>query len=108
MATSDDVSRQLQEKLQSSASQAVKSMPYAAQGAASATKGIFSGICLLIRAPYLTTETVMTAVGKLNHNPKYSKSNISIRELEMNSDIKKMDDSLTKDVMKHFDSGCKK
>lgn len=108
MATSDDVSRQLQEKLQSGASQAVKSMPYAAQGAASAAKGIFSGICILIRAPYLTTETVMTVVGKLNHNPKYSKRNISIRELEMNSDIKKMDDSLTKDVMKHFDSGCKK
>lgn len=108
MSISDELSSQLQNKLKSGASQAARSAPYAGQEVFSAAKGVFSGICLLIRAPYLTAETVMTAAGRLNHNPKYSKRNISIRELEKNSDIRKMDESLTKDVMQYFDSGCKK
>ena len=41
-------------------------------------------------------------------NPKYYKNNISISELEKNSDIRQVDINLTKTEMKYFDKACRK
>ncbi len=115
MSVTDELSSRVMNKAEESASQVIKNLPNVpgkvirgGQMLASGTVKTVSGICLVISAPFLTAKAVMEAAGTLTHNPKYSKNNISIESLEKNSDIKKMDDGLTKDVMKYFDAGCKK
>lgn len=115
MSVSDDISSQLQNKMERGITQAVRGIPYlpntignAASGVKNIASGTVSGIALIIKAPVLSAKGVMAFVGRMEQNPKYSKQNISIAELEKNSDIKKVDEGITRDVMKHFDKSCKK
>lgn len=115
MSVSDDISRQIQNKAEQGITQAVRGLPYlpgtvgnAISGAGKAISGAASGIVLVIKAPVLTTKGVMAFVGRIGKNPKYSRQNISIEELEKNSDIKKIDEGITRDVMKYFDKSCRK
>lgn len=115
MSVSDDISSQVQNKIEQGITQAVRGLPYlpgtvgnAISGAGKAISGAASGIVLVIKAPVLTTKGVMAFVGCMGNNPKYSRQNISIEELEKNSDIKKIDEGITRDVMKYFDKSCQK
>ncbi len=105
MSVTDDISAQVMNK----AEEGIKAVPGMLKGS------VVSGIAIVFKAPAFTVHTTMNAVGKaskgfgrLAHNPKYFKNNVSIAELEKNSDIKKIDEGITKDVMKYFDSGCRK
>lgn len=115
MSVSDDISSQLQNKVEQGVTQAMRSLPYlpgtvgnAISGAKNTVSGAISGIVLVIKAPVLSAKGVMAFVGRMGQNPKYSKQNVTIEELEKNSDIKKVDEGITKDVMKYFDKSCRK
>lgn len=115
MSVSDDISSQLQNKAEQGITQAMRSLPYlpgtvgnAISGAGRTVSGAISGIVLVIKAPVLSAKGIMTFVGRMGQNPKYSKQNITIEELEKNSEIKKVDEGITKDVMKYFDKSCRK
>lgn len=115
LSISDETSSQLQNKVEQGITQAMRTLPYlpgtvgnTIAGAGRTISGAVSGIVMVIKAPVLTTKEIMSFVGRMRHNPKYSKQNISIEELEKNSDIKKVDEGITRDVMKHFDKSCQK
>lgn len=115
MSVSDDISSQLQNKAEQGITQAMRALPYlpntignVVSGTKSTVSGAVSGIVLVIKAPALSAKGIMTFVGRMGHNPKYSKQNIAIEELEKNSDIKKVDEGITRDVMKYFDKSCRK
>ena len=115
MSVSDDISSQLQNKVEQGVTQAMRSLPYlpgtvgnAISGAGRTVSGAVSGIVLIIKAPVLSAKGVMAFVGRMGQNPKYSKQNITIEELEKNSDIRKVEEGITRDVMKYFDKSCRK
>lgn len=108
MSVTDDISSQLMGKVGEGIRAAPGMTRSVLSGGKSLVSGMENGIVLVFKGGAFTTEKLMSIAGKLSHNPKYSKQNISIAELEKNSDIKKIDDAITKDVMKYFDSGCKK
>jgi len=104
MSATDDISAQLINKAENGIKTGARNI-----------KGIINGIVLVFKAPAFTCSAVMKATGKIvtgfgriTRNVKYSKQNISIMELEKNSDIRKIDEGITRDVMKYFDKGCKK
>lgn len=101
MSVTDDISSQLIGKV----GEGIRAAPGMAKGAlhgvSGVGKGVESGIVLVFKGSSFTADKIMSIAGKISHNPKYSKQNISIAELEKNSDIKKFDDSITKDVMKY-------
>lgn len=108
MSATDDISAQLINKVEDGIKAGARKIPGAA-------KGTVNGIVLVFKAPAFTCNAVMKATGKIvtgfgriAKNPKYFKNNISIEELGRNSDIRKIDETLTKDVMKYFDQGCKR
>lgn len=108
MSVTDDISSQLMGKVGEGIRAAPGMTKSVLSGGKSLISGVESGIVLVFKGGSFTADKVMSIAGKLSHNPKYSKRNISIAELEKNSDIKKIDEAVTKDVMKYFDSGCKK
>lgn len=115
MSVSDDISSQIQNKAEQRITQAMRTLPHlpntignTVSGTRNVISGAVSGIVMVIKAPVLTTKEVMAFTGRMSHNPKYSKQNITIEELEKNSDIKKVDEGLTRDVMKYFDKSCRK
>lgn len=111
MSVTDDISGQVFNKVES-APQLLQSGVSAVQGIASTGKkiagGTAAGIVLIFKAPKFTADILMKAVGKIIQNPKYFKHNVSISELEKNSDVRQLDNSLTKSEMKHFEKACKK
>lgn len=115
MSVSDDISSQIQNKAEQGITQAMRALPYApntignvVSGARSTVSGAISGIVLVIKAPVLSAKGVMAFVGRMGQNPKYSKQNVTIEELEKNSDIRKVEEGITRDVMKYFDKSCRK
>lgn len=108
MSVTDDISSQLMGKVGDRIRAAPGMTKNVLSEGKSLVSGMESGIVLVFKGGAFTTENLMSIAGKLSHNPKYSKQNISIAELEKNSDIKKIDDAIAKDVMKYFDAGCKK
>lgn len=108
MSVTDDISSQLMGKVEEGIRAAPGMAKGALHGAAGVGKGAEAGIVLVFKGGAFTADKIMSIAGKLSHNPKYSRQNISIAELEKNSDIKMVDDSITKDVMKYFDAGCKR
>lgn len=108
MSVTDDISSQLMGKVGDGIRAAPGMTKNVLSEGKSLVSGMESGIVLVFKGGAFTTEKLMSIAGKLSHNPKYSKQNISIAELEKNSDIKKIDDAIAKDVMKYFDTGCKK
>lgn len=112
MSVTDDISSQLFNKAENSIPQVFKKGTEAARGsvdiAKSAVSGTVSGIALIFKATEFTSQTIMRAVGRMQKNPKYYKNNVSITELEKNSDIRKIDTNLTKEEMKCFDKSCSK
>lgn len=108
MSVTDDVSSQIQNKAQEGISQAIQALPGALSGAKGVVSGTISGIAFIVQMPVLTTQGIMSIVANMSHNPKYSKQNISIAELGKREEIKKIDEGMTKDVMKPFDKSCRK
>lgn len=115
LSVSDDISNQIQNKAEQGITQAMRALPYVpntignvASGARSTVSGAISGIVLVIKAPALTAKGIMAFVGRMGQNPKYSKQNVTIEELEKNSDIRKVEEGVTRDVMKYFDKSCRK
>lgn len=108
MSVTDDVSSQIQNKAQEGISQAIQGLPNALSGAKDAVSGAVSGIVFIVRMPVLTAQGVMSIVKNMSHNPQYSKQNVSIAELGKRDEVKKIDENITRDVMKHFDKSCRK
>lgn len=115
MSVSDDISNQIQNKAEQGITQAMRALPYlpntignAVSGTRSVVSGSISGIVLVIKAPVLSAKGIMAFVGRMGQNPKYSKQNVTIEELEKNSEIKKVEEGITRDVMKYFDKSCRK
>lgn len=108
MSVSDDISSQLQNKMEQSITRAARTLPYLPNTIGNVAGGAVNGIALVIRAPVLSAQGVMTLAGRMGNNPKYSRQNISLEELGRNSDVKKVDEGITRDVMKYFDKNCKK
>lgn len=115
MSVSDDISSQIQNKAEQGITQAMRSLPYVpntignvVSGARNTVSGAISGIVLVIKAPVLSAKGIMAFVGRMGQNPKYSKQNVTIEELEKNSDIRKIEEGITRDVMKYFNKSCQK
>lgn len=115
-SVTDEVSSRLLDKAENEAqqllqngTQTVKSIVGGAMSlGSSAATGAVSGIALIFKATSFSSKTIMQAVGRMKHDPKYYKNNISIAELEKNSDIRQVDTNLTKEEMRYFDKSCKK
>lgn len=105
MSVTDDVSSQLMNKSQEGTSQAIKGLPDALSKASDKT---VSGIVIIIKMPFLTIQGVMAVVGQMSHNPRFSKQNLSMEELGKKAEVKKIDEGITRDVMKSFDKSCRK
>ncbi|MGN0364913.1 MAG: PcfB family protein [Suilimivivens sp.] len=116
MSITDDVSSQMLNKAETelpqalrSGTEAIKNLAQISKSALStATTGTVTGIALVFKASSFSTKFIMQAVGRMKHNPKYYKNNISIAELEKNSEIRQVDSNLTKEEMKYFEKSCKK
>lgn len=112
MSLTDDISSQLLNKAEGGIPQLLRTGSEVARNGVDMTKsaasGAKAGVVLIIKSPFLTAEVIMKVVGRFSHNPRFSNRNISIQELEKNSDIKKVDTPITKEAMKHFDKSCKK
>lgn len=70
------------------------------------------GICLILgKGVSFTTKNVMKAVNekalKETGDIKYSRRNVSIEQLSKSGTVKKIEDTITGDVMRHFDAACK-
>lgn len=112
MSITDEVYGQFTNKIESGASEIIRSVPGTANEAVDLSKKIIqegvAGIALVFKAPVFTAEYIMKAIGKITNDPQYASQNISIEELSKNSDIKQIDAAMTKDKMRHFDKACKK
>lgn len=76
------------------------------------TGKMLKGICLIMgKGVNFTTENVMKAVKEKalqkTGDIKYSRRNVSIAELSKSGYVKRVDEKVTADVMKHFDAECK-
>lgn len=112
MSITDDISSRLINKAENSVPQLIRTSSEVARTSVEITKSAastaVSGIALVFKASEFTSKTIMQAVGRMQNNPKYYKNNISITDLEKNSDIRKIDTNLTKEEMKCFDKSCSK
>lgn len=77
-----------------------------------AGKVAVKGIVLIISGVELTRENVMNAVKDValtaTKDLKYSNRNLDISELKDKGTVRKIDESITQDVMYFFDKNCKK
>lgn len=92
--------------------QAIANMISAAEKGVKAGGKAIKGICLILgKGVSFTTENVMKAVNekalKRTGDIKYSSRNVSIDELSKSGFVKRIDDAVTADVMRHFDKACK-
>lgn len=105
---SDDITSKAFDK----APQTVKEIAKGADVGIKTTEKAFKGICLILgKGVGFTTENVMNAVKekalKKTGDIKYSRRNISIKQLSSSGTVKRIDDAVTGDVMRHFDTACK-
>lgn len=77
-----------------------------------AGKATVKGIALIISGVELTRENIMEAVKNValtaTRDLKYSNRNLDISELKRLGTVRKIDESITHDVMYFFDKNCKK
>ena len=114
MSLTDDIVGQLMNKTENELPRLLKNGALAARTFTEGSKNVMkttvsstvSGIALVFKASQFTSKTIMQATGQMLKNPKYYKNNISISELEKNSDIRQVDINLTKTEMKYFDKAC--
>ena len=108
----DEVSNEIVGKAERLAPHLIRAVPGMVKGTGTAIKAVASvpvaGIALVFKASKFTSKTIMQATGQMLQNPKYYKNNISISELEKNSDIRQVDVNLTKNEMRYFEKSCKK
>lgn len=75
-------------------------------------KTVFSGIAMIFKGGKFTTEAVMSQIGNMmaNHNGKveYGKNSIAMADLYNSGQITRLDDSISKDVMRYFNRHCNK
>lgn len=105
---SDDITSKAFDK----APQTVKGFAKGADVSIRATGKAIKGICLILgKGVSFTTENVMKAVNekalKETGDIKYSRRNVSIEQLSKSGTVKKIEDAITSDVMRHFDAACK-
>lgn len=101
MSLTDEVSNELVDKVERASPHIIRAVP-------GMVKVPVAGIALVFKASKFTSETIMQATGRMLRNPQYYKNNISISELEKNSDIRQVDVNLTKAEMRYFEKSCKK
>lgn len=105
---SDDITSKTFDK----APQTAKEFAKGADVSIRATGKALKGICLILgKGVGFTTKNVMNAVKekalKETGDIKYSRRNINIKQLSQSGTVKKIDDTITGDVMRHFDAACK-
>jgi len=105
---SDDITSRAFDK----APQMAKDLAKGADVSVRATGKAIKGICLILgKGVGFTTENVMNAVNekalKKTGDIKYSRRNINIKQLSKAGTVKKIEDTITGDVMRHFDAACK-
>ncbi len=105
---SDDITSKTFDK----APQTAKELAKGADVSIRATGKALKGICLILgKGVGFTTKNVMNAVKekalKETGDIKYSRRNINIKQLSQSGTVKKIDDTITGDVMRHFDAACK-
>lgn len=112
MSISDDISSQMINKVGETVPQLMKTGTKMVKDISVGTKevisGVPAGIVLVFKGAKFTGESIMNAIGRISNNPKYYTQNISIAELEKNSDIKQIDAKLTKKEMQFLNESCKK
>ena len=105
---SDDIASKTLDK----APQTAKMLAKGADTGIRTTGKAIKGICLILgKGVGFTTKNVMNAVKeqalKKTGDIKYSRRNINIKQLSQSGTVKKIDDAITGDVMRHFDAACK-
>lgn len=105
---SDDITSRAFDK----APQTAKEFAKGADVSFRATGKAIKGICLVLgKGVGFTTKNVMNAVKekalKETGDIKYSRRNINIKQLSQSGTVKRIDDAITSDVMRHFDAACK-
>lgn len=105
---SDDIASKTLDK----APQTAKMLAKGADTGIRTTGKAIKGICLILgKGVGFTTKSVMNAVKekalKETGDIKYSRRNINIKQLSQSGTVKKIDDAITSDVMRHFDAACK-
>lgn len=77
-----------------------------------AAKAAASGIVMIFKGGKFTTEAVMSQIGNMmaNHNGKveYGKNSVAMEDLYNSGQVTRLDDSISKDVMKYFNKHCNK
>lgn len=101
MSLTDEANNEIVNKVERVAPYVIRAVPVM-------VKVPVNGIALVFKASKFTSKTIMQATGQMLRNPKYYKNNISISELEKNSDIRQVDVNLTKNEMHYFEKSCNK
>ena len=70
-----------------------------------------SGVVIILRRPFLTANTVMKSIGDMmannNGRVEYSKNNVDMGKLYESGGVSRLDEAISKDVMKYFNKYCK-
>ncbi len=73
-------------------------------------KKLFSGIVLVFKGGKFTADTVMTKIGNMMANKsgavEHAKNSISMADLYSAGKVTRLDDTISKDVMKYFNRHC--
>lgn len=113
MSLTDEAMASMVNKTSSAVKGAGRAAPPVAVAGAKGLKTGVKGICLILgKGIGFTEKSVMAAIKEVaflsTKNIKYSSKNIKISNFQNNPDIKVVSESVTADVMKHFDKYCKK
>lgn len=108
----DDLMAKAAEKAADKGPQAIANMLDGAGKGVKTGGKVLKGICLMLgKGVNFTTENVMNAINEKvlqkTGDIRFSRRNVSIDELSKSGFVKKIDDAVTADVMRHFDKACK-
>lgn len=108
----DDLMAKAAEKAADKGPQAIANMLDGAGKGVKNGERVLKGICLMLgKGVNFTTENVMNAINEKvlqkTGDIRFSRRNVSINELSKSGFVKKIDDAVTADVMRHFDKACK-
>lgn len=108
----DDISNKVPEHSVKAVENSAKAVLTATKASEKTLKTTVKGICLLIKGGAFSAKGIMKAVKavlfKKTGNIEFSKRNVSISDLSKSGYVRKIDESITRDVMKDFDEVCKK
>lgn len=111
---SDDLAAKFFDEAPGKASKAAdtveRTLKKAKEGTANVGKGLISGIVLVFKGGRLTSDAVMSRVGNMIANRsgavERAKNSISMEDLYSAGKVTRLDDTISKDVMKYFNRYC--